>query len=107
MSKGTNHAHDEDLDSDDFESKAPLLLDYALIPPEELALLVIEVTTYGGAIRFGYTRDGLSFCIGIYGDGDYYPVYIGLDDNWLEAFRDLRARFASRAHKVGNLRISR
>lgn len=107
MSKRVTGLVNDPNEPDEYESHAPLLLDYALIPEEQLALLISEVTTNGGAIRFGYTRDGNSFCIGVYGDGEYYAVRLGVEDNWLEAFRDIRARFDHGARPLGNLRIGR
>jgi len=34
------------------------------------------VSTSGGAVRFGYSRDGGAYALGIYGDGDPYTEYI-------------------------------
>jgi len=41
-----------------------------------LVLSVIErAAITGGAVRFGYSRDGGAYAIGIYGDGDPYTEY--------------------------------
>lgn len=37
---------------------------------------IAAVSARGCAIRFGYTRDGGAFCIGIVGDGDPYSEYV-------------------------------
>jgi len=42
----------------------------------ELVLRAIAAAAAdGGALRFGYTRDGGAFCIGVYGDGEPYNLY--------------------------------
>lgn len=49
------------------------------------------VALAGGALRFGYTRDGGAFAIGVYGDGDPYTVYCSPSesiDSVLRAIRD-------------------
>ena len=46
----------------------------------------------GGALRFGYSRDGGAYAVGIYGDGDPYTVYLppsGDMDTWLTDIGDL------------------
>lgn len=43
----------------------------------ELVLRAIAVVGYrGGAIRFGYTRDGGAYAIGIYLGGDHFTEYV-------------------------------
>lgn len=50
---------------------------------------VCIATAQGWAIRFGYTRDGGAYTVGILGDGDPQTVYIrpteGIDA-WLAGF---------------------
>jgi len=46
----------------------------------------------GGALRFGYSRDGGAYAIGIYGDGEPYTVYSPAGDDlvdWLTDIADL------------------
>lgn len=40
-----------------------------------LAAFVCAATKNGRAVRLGYTRDGNSWAIGVYGDGDPYTLY--------------------------------
>lgn len=43
----------------------------------ETLLRAIAVVAYrGGALRFGYTRDGGAYAIGIYLGGDHFTEYI-------------------------------
>lgn len=57
----------------------------------ELLRRVIEaVTLGGGAIRFGYSKDGGAYGIGIYGDGEPFTEYLPATadvDGWLEGFK--------------------
>lgn len=43
----------------------------------------------GGALRFGYSRDQGAYSIGVYGDGEYYAVYVGPKDDIDITLRDL------------------
>jgi len=59
----------------------------------QLVVRAIERASFtGGAIRFGYSRDGGAYSIGIYGDGDPYTTYRKPDedlDEWLTDIIDL------------------
>ena len=51
--------------------------------------LIINIAEDGGACRFGYTRDGGAYSVGIYGDGDPFTEYCGANedvDAWLDGF---------------------
>lgn len=50
--------------------------DWATVNGDTLAKAVATVAARGCAIRFGYTRDGGSYAIGILGDGDAYTEYV-------------------------------
>lgn len=39
--------------------------------------LIQVIAAMGGAARFGYSRDGGAFSIGVYGDGEPYTEYVG------------------------------
>lgn len=51
--------------------------DWTSVDPKTCMALVALVASMGGATRFGYTRDGGAFSIGLYLDDDretlYYP----------------------------------
>lgn len=64
--------------------------DWGNAEPGLLASVVATVTMGGGAMRFGYSRDGGAFSVGIYGDGDPFTEYLpGTEDvdEWLEGIR--------------------
>lgn len=42
---------------------------------------ISAVSQHGFAIRFGYTRDGGAFAIGIVGDGEAYTDYVRPSEN--------------------------
>jgi hypothetical protein len=50
---------------------------------------VAIVSSRGGALRFGYTRDGGAYAIGILGDGDPYTEYLRPTDDIDEYLRAL------------------
>ncbi len=55
-----------------------------------LRSVVSTITKDGGAIRFGYSRDGGAYAVGIFGDGKPFTEYLGATENvdeWLEGFR--------------------
>lgn len=55
-----------------------------------LRSVISTVTKDDGAVRFGYSRDGGAFAIGIYGDGETFTEYLGAKEDvnvWLEGIR--------------------
>lgn len=59
-----------------------------------IAAAIAVVSYRGGALRFGYTRDGGAYAVGIYGDGEYYAEYIRPTED-IDAFlRTLIAKWA-------------
>lgn len=51
------------------------------------------VAIAGGALRFGYTRDGGAFAIGVYGDGEPYTVYCTPSEDVDSVLRSIRDGF--------------
>ena len=52
--------------------------------------VIANVTSDGGAIRFGYSRDGGAYSIGIYGDGKPFSEFLGATEDiesWLEGLK--------------------
>jgi len=50
--------------------------DWKEASPEKIAKAIVSVTQHGFAIRFGYTKDGGAFAVGILGDGDPFTEFI-------------------------------
>jgi len=60
-------------------------------------LRAIEVVAkQGGALRFGYTRDGGAYAIGVMGDGEPYTEYLRPNDDVGEYLRVLIAQWEDR-----------
>jgi len=50
--------------------------DWGSASPQKVMEAIQAVTKNGFAIRFGYTRDGGAYSIGIVGDGDPFTEYV-------------------------------
>jgi len=60
--------------------------DWGSVDPAVLAWFVELMTRDDCAVRFGYSRDGGAYAIGIYGRGDTYTIYLSLREDvneWL------------------------
>ena len=57
------------------EQRFTTVADWAGVDRELLVTAIAAVTLGGGAIRFGYTRDGGAFAIGIYDGDDKYTLF--------------------------------
>jgi hypothetical protein len=49
--------------------------DWASADPLLLVTAICAVAKTGGALRFGYSRDGGAYSIGVYGDGQPYTLW--------------------------------
>jgi len=49
----------------------------------------------GGALRFGYSRDGGAYAIGVYGDGDPYTDFVGGGEDINEVLEEYTDLFVS------------
>lgn len=70
--------------------------DWATANAELLVRAVCAASITGGALRFGYSRDGGAYAIGVYGDGEPYTDFVSSAENiddtlvyYLELFNDL------------------
>lgn len=64
--------------------------DYASLNAEALLKHLARCAARGMAIRFGYTRDGGAFAIGVYGDGsEAYTEIVGPSDDPVEILQSL------------------
>lgn len=50
--------------------------DWATASGEIVIKAITAASNVGGALRFGYSRDGGAFAIGVYGDGDPYTEFV-------------------------------
>lgn len=59
--------------------------DFMSCSPQTLQRAIALAASTGGALRFGYSRDGGAYAIGIYGDGDPYTEFVRPHED-LDAF---------------------
>lgn len=52
------------------------IADWASVDAESIRDAITAAAFTGGALRFGYSRDGGAYAIGIYGDGDPYTEFV-------------------------------
>jgi len=55
--------------------------DWAGVDGSLVVKAIAAVAANGGALRFGYTRDGGAYSVGFYGDGDPWTEYISPNDD--------------------------
>lgn len=58
------------------------IIDYAGVDAELLLRTIARVAARNGALRFGYSRDGTQYAVGVYGDGDPYTL-------WSQSYEEL------------------
>lgn len=63
--------------------------DWTSVDPALLQQAIATVAGNGGALRFGYTRDGGAYSVGILGDGDPYTEYLRPSDNVSQYLEEL------------------
>ncbi len=67
--------------------------DWSRVDAAAMRAAVARSSACGGALRFGYTRDGGAYAIGIYGLGAPYTAYLRPSDD-MEAFlREIMSAF--------------
>lgn len=67
-----------------------------------LAKAIATAALTGGALRFGYSRDGGAYAVGIYGDGDTYTVWCSPSQDLDEFLVDITELFeAIRDEQMG------
>lgn len=63
--------------------------DWLSVPSDLLQAAIATVANHGGALRFGYTRDGGAFAVGVLGDGDPYTEYLRPSDDVVQYFEQM------------------
>lgn len=67
--------------------------DWATVDSEKIKAAIAAASSNGGALRFGYTRDGGAYALGILGDGDPYTIYCGSSDDIHKTLDEIRETF--------------
>lgn len=52
------------------------IADWQSVNPEAIVRAIAAISYNGGAVRFGYTRDGGAYAIGIYLGNDHFTEYV-------------------------------
>lgn len=68
--------------------------DWASADPQILIAAIVAVTRDGGAIRFGYSRDGGVYAVGIYDNGTNETLYVRPSEGIDEFLRSVYERFS-------------
>lgn len=76
-----------------YTEKRERFANWAISDAEQLRDTIAAVSSTGCAIRFGYSKDGGAYCIGIIGDGDPYTVWAGDHEELDIKLKDLEASF--------------
>lgn len=63
--------------------------DWGTVNSDLLRDAIAKASITGGAIRFGYSRDGGAFAVGIYGDGEPYTVFVKPSEDVDITLRDI------------------
>lgn len=67
--------------------------DWEACDPNTLVKLIATASKKGGALRFGYTRDGGAYAIGVYAGGDYFTDYVRPSEDIDSYLTDLLSSF--------------
>lgn len=55
--------------------------DWSNVNESSLRNAIAQAASTGGALRFGYSRDGGAYAVGIYGDGEPYTEFLRPGDD--------------------------
>lgn len=75
-------------------TQAGNVADWQNVDTTILVWAICVVALAGGALRFGYTRDGGAYAIGVYGDGEPYTEYIKPGEDVNAVIRAIGEAFA-------------
>lgn len=93
------HGHEWDTRP---RARARAFSDWGGIQADVLRDSIAAAANAGGALRFGYTRDGGAYAVGIYGLGEPYTEYLRPGDDIEDFLKRLVAAFeASRLQGAG------
>ena len=67
--------------------------DYDRADAELLRAAISAAAGTGGALRFGYSRDGGAYAVGIYGDGEPYTEFVRPSEDFSGFLRDVESLF--------------
>lgn len=69
--------------------------DWESVNGDILKKAIAKAASVGGALRFGYSRDGGAFAVGVYGDGQPYTEFCKPDEDMDGFLQDVIELFES------------
>jgi len=75
--------------------------DWATVDSELIRDAIAAAAGVSGALRFGYSRDGGAYAIGVYGDGEPYTEYFRPSDDISGVLREIEQLFLDIAVEQG------
>lgn len=75
--------------------------DWSGVDADAIRTAIGSVANSGGALRFGYTRDGGAYAIGVFGDGDPYTEYLRPSDDIERYLQELAEDFRPQGKPLG------
>ena len=79
--------------------------DYGEVDAETIRSSIEAAAVVGGALRFGYSRDGGAYAIGIYGDGDTpYTEWVRPSENVEGFLKDIETMFYDIAGEIKSVK---
>lgn len=69
------------------------IADWSSVESDAIRDAISAAAFTGGALRFGYSRDGGAYAIGIYGDGEPYTEWIKPGESVEEILGEIRELF--------------
>lgn len=80
--------------------------DWETVNASNLVRAIAAASLTGGALRFGYTRDGGAYSVGVYGDGEPYTLYVKPNEDLDKFLSDLTRCFQDIADEQAQARSS-
>jgi len=89
-----NRGDEGDLtDGRRFKWQSGGVADWASVDASTVIRAIEAASLTGGALRFGYTRDGGAYSVGVYGDGKPYTLYVKPSESMEELLEKLTDTF--------------
>lgn len=73
--------------------------DWKVVPGDVLINAICAAGMAGGALRFGYSKDGGAYALGVYGDGEPYTEFIAPADDPAQVLLDITEFFQEQRDK--------
>jgi len=89
------------------KSRSNGVADWETVNGDILKRCIATCARTGGALRFGYSRDGGAYAIGIYGDGEPYTEFIRPSEDVDITLKDIEDLFEAIADDIAGKKTPR